>query len=187
MMDFIKRFIGWERDEPRLKLSPKGEALHHCANVRCTLRDYLKTKEDMNKYMQEILSLQSKDPIPCEEYYLHIQKRNEAWAKYDVVSSLFSTHCTILQTLVLRDETMEVKMDGKIYHVSHKPFPMGYGIDVKEIVDITRCKCGEVLLDITDPDILGREGQIWYVCPMILCGCDEAGHTSIYEEHATTK
>ncbi len=45
-----------------------------------------------------------------------------------------------------------------------------------------KCKCGKELLDITDPDILGRTGQIWYVCPLILCGMDEKDHTSIYEE-----
>lgn len=44
------------------------------------------------------------------------------------------------------------------------------------------CKCGELLLIITDPEILGRTHQIWYVCPLILYGCDESEHTSIYGE-----
>jgi len=46
----------------------------------------------------------------------------------------------------------------------------------------TKCKCGETLLDINDPEILGRTGQTWYVCPLILWGCEEENHTSIYEE-----
>lgn len=44
------------------------------------------------------------------------------------------------------------------------------------------CTCGEPLMEITDPEILGREGQRWYVCPLILYGDDERYHTSIYEE-----
>ena len=42
--------------------------------------------------------------------------------------------------------------------------------------------CGEPLMRITDPEILGREGQIWYVCPLILYGDTARKHTSIYEE-----
>ena len=42
-----------------------------------------------------------------------------------------------------------------------------------------KCKCGQELLVITDSEIIGRDGGIWYVCPMILYGCEEEEHTSI--------
>ncbi len=46
----------------------------------------------------------------------------------------------------------------------------------------TVCKCGMQLMQITDPEILVRTEQTWHVCPMILEGCDEVEHTSIYED-----
>lgn len=46
--------------------------------------------------------------------------------------------------------------------------------------------CGEELLDIRDPEILGRENQMWLVCPKILYGCSKSEHTSIYRELCST-
>ena len=42
--------------------------------------------------------------------------------------------------------------------------------------------CGEPLMEITDPEIIGREGQVWFVCPLILYGDTAREHTSVYEE-----
>ncbi len=50
------------------------------------------------------------------------------------------------------------------------------------IMDIEKCNCGEYLLKITDSEILGGEGRVWYVCPIILCGGDTEGHISKYGE-----
>jgi len=52
---------------------------------------------------------------------------------------------------------------------------------------MTKCKCGEPLMIITDPDIIGREGIIWHVCPLILYGDTERDHTSICEEENVQK
>ncbi len=42
------------------------------------------------------------------------------------------------------------------------------------------CRCGEPVMIITDPEIIGRTGQKWIVCPLILYG-DDRNHTSRYE------
>jgi len=48
---------------------------------------------------------------------------------------------------------------------------------------MTKCICGEPLMIITDPEIIGREGITWHVCPLILYGDTERDHTSICEEN----
>jgi len=42
------------------------------------------------------------------------------------------------------------------------------------------CKCGEKILRITDRTIVGEPYITWYVCPIILMGCDKKDHTSFY-------
>ena len=52
---------------------------------------------------------------------------------------------------------------------------------------MTKCICGEPLMIITDPAIIGREGITWHVCPLILYGDTERLHTSICEEENVQK
>ena len=133
-MSWFTRWMKWEREEHTPKLSHVGEALQHCGSIRRTIRDYLEAQKVMNKYSKEIDDLRSTSPVPCEDYYLRKQKSDDAWVKYGVASDQFSVAIIILQTFILPDDTVEVRMDGKVYHVSHKLFTMGYSIEVKEIV-----------------------------------------------------
>jgi len=181
MTNFISRWMGWERDEPNL--SPEGTRLNYCVKIRCAVRDYIKYKSQSEDYMNQIIKAKTTQPIACDEYYNHILLNQGLWTLYETASDGFSVAVTILEILIQREETVEVRMDNKVYHVSHKLLsPFGYSIEVKEIVDLTKCTCGETLLDITDPEILGRKGQVWYVCPTILHGGGKEGHTSRYEE-----
>lgn len=48
------------------------------------------------------------------------------------------------------------------------------------------CHCGQLLMQITDPEILGRGEQTWHVCPLILVGADTDEHISVYEDRTNT-